>query len=114
MHSQGNDLHAIIGPGISFAAFEVGDEVYDAFLTANFPMERIAKRQGKWHIDLWQANMWLLEQCGLTDIHVDGTCTFQNPDLYSARRNGISTGRNMNCIMMKKIGATQGNVAINI
>ena len=39
-----SDIHAIIGPGISLEWFEVGDEVYEAFLTAGFPMERIARR----------------------------------------------------------------------
>ena len=33
-----NDLHAIIGPGISVEWFEVGNEVYEAFQAAGFPM----------------------------------------------------------------------------
>ena len=37
-------LHAIIGPGISLDSFEVGDEVYDLFRAAGFPMDRIAQR----------------------------------------------------------------------
>ena len=38
------DLHAIIGPGISLEWFEVGNEVYEAFRSAGFPMERIARK----------------------------------------------------------------------
>lgn len=38
------DVEAAIGPGISLEAFEVGDEVYEAFRTAGFPMEEIARR----------------------------------------------------------------------
>ena len=98
MGSQGCDLHAIIGPGISADAFEVGDEVYEAFRQAGFPMERIAHKREKWHLDLWQANAWALEQAGVKDIFIDGTCTFSSPDFYSARRDTINTGRNMNCI----------------
>ena len=60
-----SDLSAIIGPGISLEAFEVGDEVYERFQEAGFPMERIAVRKAKWHIDLWQANRWLLEEAGV-------------------------------------------------
>ena len=105
------DLHAIIGPGISLQWFEVGDEVYEAFREAGFPMERVAKRfphealpqrgggeGASWHIDLWDANCWLLEQEGVEDIFVEGTCTRTSEDFYSARRETINTGRNYNGI----------------
>lgn len=98
MGSRGEDLHAIIGPGIGQDAFEVGDEVYDAFRAEGFPMERIAVRKEKWHLDLWDANRWVLEQAGVKDIHVEGVCTFHSPLFYSARRDTINTGRNYNCI----------------
>ena len=106
-----DDIHAIIGPGISLEWFEVGDEVYEAFKTEGFPMDRIAKRYtsqdgGKeaWHIDLWEANRWLLEEQGVTDIFVEGTCTRTSPDFYSARRETINTGRNYNGIFIKNEG----------
>ena len=37
-------LKAVIGPGISFEAFEVGDEVYEQFVGANFDMEGISRQ----------------------------------------------------------------------
>lgn len=101
------DLHAIIGPGISLHQFEVGDEVYDAFFAAGFPMERIARRfpssngEGAWHIDLWDANRFLLQELGVDDIFVEGTCTRTSEDFYSARRETINTGRNYNGIVIK-------------
>lgn len=110
------DLHAIIGPGISLSRFEVGDEVYEAFRSAGFPVERIARRfplqwksassnggswEGAWHIDLWDANRWLLEKVGVTDIYVEGICTRTSESFYSARRETINTGRNYNGILIK-------------
>lgn len=95
------DLHAIIGPGISLEWFEVGDEVCEAFKAEGFPMERIAKRMGRWHIDLWDANRWLLEQMGVEDIYIQGTCTRGSMDFFSARRETINTGRNYNGIFIK-------------
>ena len=101
------DLHAIIGPGISLQQFEVGDEVYDVFFAAGFPMERIARRfpssngEGAWHIDLWDANRFLLQELGVDDIFVEGTCTRTTEDFYSARRETINTGRNYNGIVIK-------------
>ena len=96
------DLHAIIGPGISLEQFEVGDEVYEAFREAGFPMERIARKAERWHIDLWEANRWLLEELGVEDIFVEGTCTRTSEDFYSARRETINTGRNYNGIYIKE------------
>lgn len=94
------DLHAIIGPGISLEQFEVGNEVYEAFREAGFPMERIAKKAERWHIDLWDANRFLLEGLGVEDIHVEGICTRTSEDFYSARRETINTGRNYNGIFI--------------
>jgi YfiH family protein len=106
MGSKGGDLSAIIGPGISLESFEVGDEVYERFLSEGFPMSRIARKfpnglkAPKWHIDLWDANIWILEQCGVQDIFVAGVDTMTSPLYYSARRETINTGRNYNWIML--------------
>lgn len=107
-HTDVNDVKAVIGPGISLDAFEVGDEVYDAFQSAGFPMMQIAKRyvlseeKTKWHIDLWEANRWELLQSGVpfSHIHLSGICTYSHNDrFFSARRAGIHSGRILNGIM---------------
>lgn len=95
-----SDLHAIIGPGISLQQFEIGDEVYEAFRTEGFPMERIARKFDRWHIDLWEANRFLLEEQGVEDIFIEGTCTRTSENFYSARRETINTGRNFNGIFI--------------
>ena len=100
MQSRAEDLSAIIGPGISLESFEVGDEVYEQFLQAGFPMQRLAKRYSKWHINLKDANRWLLENNGITDIQVSDVDTLISPHFYSARRDTINTGRNINGIMI--------------
>ena len=100
--TQAADLRAVIGPGISLQAFEVGQEVYDAFLAAGFPMESIAVQRDKWHIDLWEANRLQLKEAGVQDIQIAGVCTYTHPDLYySARRLGIQAGRILNGIMLR-------------
>lgn len=99
------DIRCIIGPSIGPDAFEVGDEVYEAFAEAGFPMNDIAFRHPetqKWHIDLWQANAWQLEQEGIPtrSILVSGLCTYSNPSrFFSARRLGIKSGRMFTGIM---------------
>ena len=108
--SSTGDIDAIIGPGISLDAFEVGDEVYEEFRKAGFAMEQIARRYPttaggeKWHIDLWEANSLLLQQCGVAreKIHIAGVCTYKNhSDFFSARRLGIKSGRIFNGILLK-------------
>ena len=65
MQSRPENLHAIIGPGISLQAFEVGNEVYDAFHEAGFPMQRIARKStcgkptaGCWKRMGFMTSMW--------------------------------------------------------
>ena len=108
MDSRAEDLCAIIGPGISLDSFEVGNEVYEQFVQAGFPMQRLAKRypcrEGeKWHINLKDANRWLLEQNGVGNIQVSDVDTLTSPHFYSARRDTINTGRNINGIMIRNI-----------
>ena len=102
------DVQCIIGPSIGPETFEVGDEVYDAFANAGFPMNDIAFRHAetrKWHIDLWQANAWQLMQEGIPtlSIHISGLCTYSNPSrFFSARRLGINSGRMFTGIMKRE------------
>ncbi len=101
--SEGKDIIACIGPSISPEAFEVGDEVYEAFRQAGFDMGRIAHCQEKWHIDLWEANRLQLLVHGVQaeNIEVCGICTYShNDDFFSARRQGIKSGRILSGIML--------------
>ena len=105
------DITAIIGPGISQDAFEIGDEVYDEFARAGFEMGKIARRYPaadggeRWHIDLWEANSRLLQQCGVERERIDiaGICTFtHHEEFFSARRLGINSGRIFSGIMARQ------------
>lgn len=99
---RAENLVAVIGPGISLDAFEVGDEVFHAFHEAGFPMERIACRKKKWHIDLWEANRLQLLEAGVSEsrIEVAGICTYDRYErFFSARRLGINSGRILTGIM---------------
>lgn len=102
-------LQAVIGPSISLEAFEVGQEVYDTFRQAGFPMDSISRffptpdgdtavdgKTGKWHIDLWAANWLQLEEGGVPMQHIQiaNICTATASDsFFSARRMGIRSGR---------------------
>ena len=111
--TQTTNLHAIIGPGIGVDSFEVGDEVYEQFAQAGFPMEKLARRyplmnnqnntdETRWHIDLWECNRLQLIENGVRpeNIYVSGIDTYQSFNrFFSARRH--LNGRIINGIMRK-------------
>jgi len=111
-----HDCKAVIGPGISFEAFEVGDEVYEAFCDAGFDMGIIAaelpttdasfKRKTKWHINLPLCNRLQLINMGIAEENIvsSNICTYNNADhFFSARRLGIKSGRILNGITIKEL-----------
>lgn len=103
-HTKPEELTAIVGPGISQKNFEVGDEVYNEFAEAKFPMNSIARREEKWHIDLPLCNKQQLMMAGVKEdnIFMSGICTFDNAaDYFSARRLGTDSGRIFSAIFIK-------------
>lgn len=104
-HTVPHDLKAIIGPGISLKNFEVGEEVYGAFASAGYDMDRIARKYIKWHVNLPLCNRIQLEQVGVkAESIVDtGICTYDHvADYFSARRLGQASGRIYTGILLKE------------
>ncbi|MBI5918310.1 MAG: peptidoglycan editing factor PgeF [Nitrosomonadales bacterium] len=88
-------LMAWLGPAISQAAFEVGDEVRAAFL-AKRPEAATAfvpGASGKWFADIWQLARLRLNALEVANVYGGGLCTYQDVErFYSYRRDGV-TGR---------------------
>lgn len=123
---KAENLHAIIGPGISLEAFEVGDEVFKDPLWAlpispvegerlravdehweavckRFPSK--CDRGWRWHIDLPLCNKLQLMNMDVKEenIFMSGICTYNNSeDFFSARKLGINSGRILNGIVRKE------------
>ena len=104
--TEGKDCLAAIGPGISLNAFETGDEVYEAFATAGFPMTQLSFRHPttqKVHLDLPAANLLQLQEFGIPESQIEQShiCTLsQHEQFFSARRLGIKSGRILTGIML--------------
>lgn len=104
--TEGKDVVACIGPSISLEAFEVGEEVYEAFQNGGFDMPRISMwnvETEKHHIDLWEANRIQLLDFGIPDnqIELSDICTYtHHDDFFSARRLSIRSGRILTGIML--------------
>ncbi len=103
-HADVHKLRAVVGPGISLANFEVGDEVYDEFASAGFNMSRMARKYEKWHINLPECCRIQLIDTGVSpqNIQMANVCTYsQVDDYFSARRLGIASGRIFTAIMIR-------------
>ena len=105
------DLQVVIGPAIGPKSFQVGEEVAEKFKEAGFPMPVIwsfegpgdgSPMSGGHHINLFRANQWILEDCGIRpeNIQVHAIDTYLDPSFFSARREGTQCGRNINAIRM--------------
>lgn len=91
----GGRVLAWLGPAIGPAAFEVGDEVRDAFVAASASAGRHfrASESGRWLADLYGLARDRLAAAGVRQVSGGGLCTFSDPQrFFSYRRDGV-TGR---------------------
>ncbi len=89
------DLLVWMGPAISQAAFEVGDEVRDAF-TAQDPGAAgyfAVNRRGRWQADLYGLARRRLSALGITRVYGGGFCTFNDPQRFFSYRRNPACGR---------------------
>jgi YfiH family protein len=93
--ANARDLVAYIGPGIGPAAFEVGEDVYEAYTSrdAGAAAAFRADGRGKWLADLPLLARRALERCGVTRVYGADLCTYSDARrFYSYRRDRV-TGR---------------------
>ena len=88
--SRPDDILAFVGPSIDQDHYEVGSEVYEAFIE-NPARDSFFKAQGdKYLLSMTQANHALLLQAGLKEenIEVCQVSTYNDDRLHSARQMG--------------------------
>ncbi len=104
-YSSPEEIFAVVGPSIGPDVYEVGTEVVECILKNISNGEKALHKNasGKYHFNLWEANRQILMACGLVpeNIEIQGECTFSKKEKYfSARREGIETGRLVSGIML--------------
>jgi polyphenol oxidase len=91
-----NELLVWLGPAISAANYEVGEEVRDAFVNHSPDAQGAfaPSPNQRWLADLYAlAKIRLLKQ-GISHIYGGNLCTYADPlRFYSYRRDGAKTGR---------------------
>lgn len=86
-----------IGPSIEMSCFEVGPEVAEQFMNSFANWSQIIEplENGKYIVDLWKANKYMLMEQGVpgNNITISGFCTKCNEELFfSYRRDNGRTG----------------------
>lgn len=90
--AEPQNIKVAIGPSIGPCCFETGEEV-----ACEFEQKYVTeKNNGKFMVDLWQANKDILLECGIQNENIDISelCTICHSDvLYSYRAHKEATGR---------------------
>lgn len=98
------DLLAWLGPAIGPNAFEVGEDVFNLFITHEQQAEQAFKSIDK---HTWLANIYLLAkqrlmQLGVNSIYGGEFCTYTQAEKFFSYRRDHQTGRMASLIWIKK------------
>jgi hypothetical protein len=106
-HLLANDVFAWLGPAIGPDAFEVGQDVYQAFTDSGIPIGpkdfvAIDQTPGKYMANLYSLATTRLRAAGISQISSVDLCTYHDKqNFFSYRRDGIS-GRSASLIWISK------------
>ena len=93
--AEARDLLAFIGPGIGPRAFEVGDEVREAYVSrdASAAAAFAPHARGKWLADLPALARRALARCGVEAVYGGELCTYSDATRFYSYRRDKDTGR---------------------
>jgi hypothetical protein len=97
------NLIAWLGPAIGPSAFEVGNDVRDAFIRSDPAAENAfhAHLPGKWLGDLFKLARQRLARAGVSEVHGGGLCTYSDPTRFFSHRRDKVSGRMAALIWME-------------
>ncbi|MET0654991.1 MAG: peptidoglycan editing factor PgeF [Pseudoxanthomonas sp.] len=95
MQSPADSLVAWLGPAAGPQAYEIGEEVFQAFVAqdADAASAFLATRPGHWRVDLYALAGQRLAKLGITGVHGGGLCTLSDPQRFYSHRRDARTGR---------------------
>lgn len=89
------ELMAYLGPAIGPDAFEVGDDVYSAFVDRDTRAAAAFRSHtpGKWLADLFQLARQRLQDAGVDSVYGGTLCTYNDPARFFSHRRDKVSGR---------------------
>ncbi len=103
MHSPAERLIAWLGPAAGPQAYEIGEEVFDAFVSRHAQAESAfaVTRPGHWRVDLYALARQRLNALGIGRIHGGDLCTISDPRGFFSHRRDARTGRMATVVWMQ-------------
>jgi hypothetical protein len=98
------EVLAWLGPGIGPRAYEVGRDVYDAFVARDPGLGAAfePRREGRFLVDLYAAARRRLAATGVVEVFGGGFCTYTEATRFFSCRRTRSTGRFASLIWMDR------------
>lgn len=104
MRTPAHALQAWLGPAAGPAAYEVGEEVHNAFLARDPQAAQafVATRPGHWRVDLYALARLRLARAGLAaaSVHGGNRCTISEADTFFSHRRDRRSGRMATLVWM--------------
>jgi len=95
MSTPAGEIVAWLGPAAGPDAYEIGEEVFDAFVArdAGATVAFAPTRPGHWRVDLYALARRRLAAVGVTDVHGGNLCTISDPARFFSHRRDQRSGR---------------------
>jgi YfiH family protein len=95
MQASRDAIQAWLGPAAGPDAYEVGEEVFAAFVDRDPRAQSAfaATRPGHWRVDLYALARLRLADAGITRVSGGGLCTISDPRRFYSHRRDQRTGR---------------------
>lgn len=104
--TEAKDVLCAIGPSICQSCYEISEDVAEEF-QKEFKEEQYADfikndGNGKYHLDLWKVNQYILLEAGITEGHLEITdiCTCCNSELLFSHRASHGMRGNLAAVIM--------------
>jgi len=108
MQTPPDQIIAWLGPAAGPQHYEIGVEVYDAFVSQDWTAGSafVSTRPHHWRVDLYALARRRLQQAGLKpeQIHGDGLCTISDPQRFYSHRRDQRTGRMASLVWIEPEG----------
>lgn len=95
MRVPADRLLAWLGPAAGPQAYEIGEEVFEAFVSCDPRAQSafVATRPGHWRVDLYALARQRLADAGVHRVHGGGLCTISDPQRFYSHRRDQRSGR---------------------
>ncbi len=107
MRTPAHDVVAWLGPCAGPQAYEVGQEVFDAFVSrhALAASAFVATRPGHWRVDLYSLARQRLAGAGIAieNIHGGDLCTISDPSRFFSHRRDQRCGRMATLVWRERV-----------